>query len=67
LHDGESGIDVQCGRREHSSGGGLTPKKGIEHRERNKSASQLEQLPCTMARAVLTSNVDGESTAAAAA
>jgi hypothetical protein len=51
----------------HSSGGGLTQKKGIEHRERKKSASRLEQSLCTMARAALTSNVDGESTAAAAA
>jgi hypothetical protein len=52
VHDGESGINVLFGRREHSSGGGLTPKKGIEHRERNKSASRLEQSLCTMARAV---------------
>jgi len=27
--------NVLCGRREHGGGGGLTPKKGIKHRERN--------------------------------
>jgi len=27
LHDGESGTNVQCGRREHSGGGSLTPKR----------------------------------------
>ena len=36
LHDGESGINVQCGQREHRSGGGLTPKKGIENHERKE-------------------------------
>ena len=40
LHDGERGIIVLCGRREHSSGGGgLTPMKGIEHRERKMRVS----------------------------
>jgi hypothetical protein len=38
LHDGESGINVLCGRREHS-GGGLTPKKGIESHERKEHVS----------------------------
>ena len=61
LHDGESGINVLCRRREHSDGGGPTPKKGIEHRERTKRASRLERSPCQMARAVQTSYVDGES------
>jgi hypothetical protein len=55
-------VNVLCGRREHSGGGGPTPKKGIEHRERNKSASRLVRSPCQMARAVQTSYVDGEST-----
>jgi hypothetical protein len=67
LHDGESGINVLCGRREHSSGGGLTLKKGIEYHERIERVST-----CTIAlhdgeSAVQTSDVDGESTAAAAA
>ena len=35
LHDGEIGVNVSCGQREHGGGGGLTPKKGIKHRERN--------------------------------
>ena len=39
LHDGESGINVQCGQREHRSGGGLTPKKGIENHERKERVS----------------------------
>ena len=42
LHDGESDTVryVQCGRRELSGGGGgLTPKKGIEHRERIERVS----------------------------
>ena len=49
LHDGESGINEQGARREHTDGGGPTPKKGIEHYERTTSASRLEQSPCTMA------------------
>ena len=44
LHDGESGINVLCGRREHSSGGGLTLKKGIEYHERIERVST-----CTIA------------------
>ena len=43
LHDGESDTVryVQSGRRELSGGGGgLTPKKGIEHREHTTSASE---------------------------
>ena len=40
LSDGESGIKyVLSGRREHSSGGGLTPKRGIEHREHKERVS----------------------------
>jgi hypothetical protein len=39
LHDGEIGVNVSCGRREHGGGGGLTPKKGIKHRERNGRSS----------------------------
>ena len=40
LHDGESGIvNVLCGPREHSSSGGLTPKKGIKHHERKQRVS----------------------------
>ena len=49
LHDGESGTNVLCGRREHSDGGGPTPKEDIENHEHTTSASRLERSPCTMA------------------
>ena len=39
LHGDESGINVLFGRREHRSGGGLTPKKGIENHERKERVS----------------------------
>ena len=41
LHDGESGTSVLCGRREHSDGGGPTPKKGTENRERTLARLDL--------------------------
>ena len=66
LHDGESGMNVLWGRREHSDGGGPTPKRASRTMSAS-SASRLERSPCMMARAVQTSDVDGESTAAAAA
>jgi hypothetical protein len=51
LHDGESGINVQCGRRdrEHNDGSVPTPKKDIENHGHITSASRLERSPCTMA------------------
>ena len=52
--------------RERRSGGGLTPKKGIENRERTTIASRLVRSPCTMARSVQTSYGDGEGSATAA-
>ena len=36
LHGDESGINVLFGRREHRSGGGPRPKKGIENHERKE-------------------------------
>jgi hypothetical protein len=40
LHNGESGRNVLCGRREHSSGGGgQCLKKGIEHRDSKQRVS----------------------------
>jgi len=66
MLNGDSGINVLCGRRERRSGGGLTPKKGIENRERTTIASRLVRSPCTMARSVQTSYGDGEGSATAA-
>ena len=43
LHDGESGTNVLCGRREHSGTVAPTPKNGIENHERTTSASRFER------------------------
>ena len=43
LHDGESGINVLCGRREHIGGGSCQHlEKGVEHLERKQRVSTTD-------------------------